>query len=173
MATIIPLPDKPIIAMNSPIPPVTANFMLTGIEFTTASLTLNKVNIINMIPSTNTAVKAISQGTFIPITTVNAKNAFNPIPDASANGKSAISPIMKHPKAADKQVAVTNAPAGIPVADSILGLTAIIYAIVKNVVTPANISLFIFTGLLLKSGNNLVNGLFTCSVVFIINNTSY
>ena len=52
---------------------------------------------------------------------------------------------MKHPKAAARHVAVTNAPAGIPVLESMLGFTAIIYAIVRNVVRPANISFFILT----------------------------
>ena len=41
-----------------------------------------------------------------------------------------------------------------PEADKILGLTAIIYAIVKNVVSPASISFLISTFLLEKIGNN-------------------
>ena len=100
--------------------------MLVGIEFTTISRTLNIVNKINIIPSTNTAVNATSQLTPPFKTTVNAKNAFNPIPEAKANGKFAINPIKKHPTAAPKQVAVTNAPASIPVLESIFGFTTMI-----------------------------------------------
>ncbi|MPN58290.1 hypothetical protein SDC9_205993 [bioreactor metagenome] len=61
---------KPIIAMNKPIPPDTANFIFTGIAFTTASRTLNNDKNMKIIPSTNTAVKATSQDTPIPKTTV-------------------------------------------------------------------------------------------------------
>ena len=57
-ATTNPELTIPINAINSPIPPVTANFIFLGIAFTTASLILNNDKIINIIPSTNTAVKA-------------------------------------------------------------------------------------------------------------------
>ena len=56
--------------MNNPIPPETANFKFFGIALTTASRTLKSDKIINIIPSTNTAVNAICQLTPIPITTV-------------------------------------------------------------------------------------------------------
>ena len=121
-----PAPTIPINAIKIPIPAVTACFIVIGMAFTTASLILNKDNNINIIPSINTAVKAISQDIPIPITTEKAKNALSPIPDASAKGKFANTPINIHPIAAVKQVAVTKAPAGIPVADNILGFTAII-----------------------------------------------
>ena len=62
--------------------------------------------------------------------------------------------IKKHPIAAPRQVDVTRAPAGIPVSDNILGLTAIMYAIVKNVVNPAIISVFLSISLFVNIGNN-------------------
>ena len=126
MLTTIPEPCNPINAINSPIPAVTAYFMFLGIAFTTASRTLNNDKRIKMIPSTNTAVKAISQGILFCPTTVNAKYAFSPIPDANANGKLAKTPIKIVDKPAAKQVAVTKAPASIPAALKILGFTAMI-----------------------------------------------
>ena len=69
-ATTKPQFFKPINAMNNPIPPETANFKFFGIALTTASRTLKSDKIINIIPSTNTAVNAICQLTPIPITTV-------------------------------------------------------------------------------------------------------
>ena len=141
-------------AINNPIPPVTANFIFLGIAFTTASLTLNNDNIIKIIPSINTADNAISHETPICPTTVYAKYAFNPIPEAKANGKLANTPIRIHAIPAAKHVEVTNAPAGIPVVDKIFGLTAIIYAIVKNVVNPPIISFFISTFLFDKIGRS-------------------
>ena len=157
--TTSPLPENPTNAINTPIPPVTACFIFSGIEFTTVSRILKSVKTINIIPSQNTAVKAVCQ--LIPPfnTTVNAKNAFNPIPEARAKGKFAISPIRKHPSAAEKQVAVTNAPAFIPVFDKIFGFTAIMYAIVRNVVIPAIISFFILTFSFVKSGKSRLSPL--------------
>ena len=61
---------QPIIAINKPIPPDTASFIFTGMEFTTASRTLHNDKIINIIPSAKTAVRATSQLTSIPSTTV-------------------------------------------------------------------------------------------------------
>ncbi|CDB16503.1 putative uncharacterized protein [Clostridium sp. CAG:221] len=57
-ATIIPPFIIPMKAMNKPIPPLTASFIFFGIALATASRILNNDSIINMIPSTNTAVKA-------------------------------------------------------------------------------------------------------------------
>ncbi len=122
----IPLLTRPISAINIPIPPVTANFIFFGIAFTTASRTPLTDNTIKIIPSTNTAVRATSQGTPICKTTVYAKNALRPIPDAKAKGRLATTPIKIHPNAAAKQVPVTSAPAGMPVSDKIFGFTAII-----------------------------------------------
>jgi len=102
-----------------------------------ASLTLNKVNKINIIPSRKTAVKANSHDFPIPSTTVNAKNALRPIPGASANGSFAYNPITNVANREDNAVAVKIAPKSIPVSDKINGLTIKIYAIVMNVVTPA------------------------------------
>ena len=126
LATIRPQPFKPRKAIKIPIPAVTPYFIFSGIEFTTASLTLNNVKNINIIPSTNTAVSAVSHGIPPFKTTVYAKNAFKPIPDARANGRLATNPMIKQPRAAAKHVAVTRAPAFIPAAAKVLGFTAII-----------------------------------------------
>ena len=83
-------------------------------------------NNIKIIPSTKTAVNAISHEIPLPITTENAKKALSPIPDANPIGSFAYNPISIHENAADKHVAVTNAPCGIPVALKIDGFTAII-----------------------------------------------
>ena len=56
--TTIPAPSSPSKAINKPIPTEIAFFILVGIESTIASLTLNIVNNINIIPSNNTAVNA-------------------------------------------------------------------------------------------------------------------
>ena len=72
-ATTRPQLIQPIIAINNPIPPETANFIFTGIALTTASRTLHSDKIINIIPSANTAVSATSQLTPMPNTTVYAK----------------------------------------------------------------------------------------------------
>ena len=84
--TTMPAPSNPINAINKPIPTEIAFFIFAGIESTIASLTLNIVNNINIKPSSKTAVKANWYEYPIPKTTVNAKNAFNPIPGACANG---------------------------------------------------------------------------------------
>ena len=81
----------------------------------------------------------------MPSTTEKAKNAFNPIAGAKPNGKLATKPIRKQPTAAPKQVAVTKAPASMPVSDKMLGLTAMMYAMVRNVVRPAKSSVFMLT----------------------------
>ena len=109
-----------------------------------ASLTLNAVNNKKIIPSNNTAVKANWYEYPIDKTTVYAKNAFNPIPGANANGNFAYNPITNVAIIDDKAVAVNTAPESIPAADKILGLTTSIYAIVINVVIPAINSCFVF-----------------------------
>ena len=111
-------------AIKSPIPTDIALFILRGILLTIASLTLKAVRIINIIPSIKTAVKAVCQLCPIPITTVYAKNAFNPIPGANAKGRFAKSAITKVAIKEDITVAVNTAPLSIPVAPSISGLTA-------------------------------------------------
>ena len=57
-------------------------------------------------------------------TTVNAKKAFSPIPGASARGMRAISPIAMVPSPATRQVANAAATGGMPAAERIAGLTA-------------------------------------------------
>ncbi len=66
----IPAFINPINAINRPIPTDTAFLRFIGIELKIASLTWKNDNIINIIPSRNTAVKANCQECPIPKTTV-------------------------------------------------------------------------------------------------------
>ena len=93
-------------------------------------------------PSTRTAASAISHSIPIPqlAVTVNAKYAFSPMPGAKAKGRLAHRPIITHPTNAAIAVANNASLKGIPETESISGLTNKMYAIVRNVVTPALIS---------------------------------
>ena len=93
-------------------------------------------------PSTKTAASAISHSIPIPqlAVTVNAKYAFSPMPGAKAKGRLAHRPIITHPTNAAIAVANNASLKGIPETESISGLTNKMYAIVRNVVTPALIS---------------------------------
>ena len=64
----------------------------------------------------------------------------SPMPDASATGKFATTPIMIEQIAAAAAVAATAGPTGTPAAERIVGLANRMYAIVRNVVTPPRIS---------------------------------
>ena len=77
-----PAASSPNRAINKPIPIEIAFFILTGIESTIASRTLNNVNNIKIKPSNKTAVSANSNEYPICNTTVYAKKAFNPMPGA-------------------------------------------------------------------------------------------
>ena len=68
----------------------------------------------------------MSHGTAIAhgAATVNAKNAFRPIPGASAKGSFAHSPIAIHPMKAAIEVANRASSNGMPVAASIDGFTS-------------------------------------------------
>lgn len=68
--SIMPAFNKPISAINRPIPTDTAFLSVDGIELNIASLTPNRDKIMNKIPSKNTAVRANCQGWPIFITTV-------------------------------------------------------------------------------------------------------
>jgi len=92
-------------------------------------------------PSTKTAARATCQAMPIAPTTVKVKYAFRPIPGAKAKGRFAHSPITVHPTKAAIAVANKASSNPIPVPESIAGLTNKIYAIVRNVVIPARISL--------------------------------
>ena len=85
----------------------------------------------------NTIAKACCHVNPSPNTTVNVKNAFNPIPGACANGTFATNPITRVPIAAAIIVATKTAFLSIPAAAKIDGFTNKIYAIVRNVVNPA------------------------------------
>ena len=77
-----PAASRPNRAINKPIPTEIAFFILTGIESTIASRTLNNVNKIKIKPSNKTAVSANSNEYPICNTIVYAKKAFSPIPGA-------------------------------------------------------------------------------------------
>ena len=79
----------------------------------------------NITPSTSTAARATSHGTAIAqgAATVNAKYAFNPIPGAIAKGNLAQKAIAIQPTNAAIAVANKASSNGIPVTDSIDGLT--------------------------------------------------
>ena len=59
-ATTIPAFFSPMKAINSPKPPEMAKRRFLGIHFTICSRMFRAVNMIKMIPSTNTAAKAAS-----------------------------------------------------------------------------------------------------------------
>lgn len=139
-ATIIPAPFIPISVIKIPMPAATAFLRFTGIESIIASRVLKRERARNSNPSKNTAVKATAGEYFIVSTTVNVKNAFSPIPGASAIGRFAVSPIKMEAIAAAIAVAVNTEAALNPALLSMSGLTAKIYAIAKNVVIPATIS---------------------------------
>ena len=126
--------------MKRPIPAATAFFRLIGIDSTIASRTLKKDSKRNNNPSRNTAVNAVAGEYFIPITTVYVKKAFKPIPGASTTGRLAVRAIIKVAIAADNAVAVNTLPGFKPASLRISGLTARMYAIARNVVNPAIIS---------------------------------
>ena len=69
------------------------------------------------------------------------KNAFSPSPGARATGRFATKAITRVAIAAERAVAVNTLPQAIPEAERISGFTARMYAIARNVVTPATISL--------------------------------
>ena len=63
LATTIPIPFKPIKAMNSPIPPPTASLSDTGIELAIFSLIPPIDRIKKKHPDKNTIPNAVCQGT--------------------------------------------------------------------------------------------------------------
>ena len=74
------------------------------------------------------------------LTTVKAMKAFSPMYGAMAKGRRAYRPITTVPNAAERIVATMEGPFGIPAASRIAGLTMMMYAIVRKVVIPANVS---------------------------------
>ncbi len=126
--------------MKRPIPAPIAFLRLAGIALTIASRRLVSVSITNIRPSIRIAVRANCQEWPRPKHTVNTKNALSPIPGARAKGSFAHNDIIRVPVMAASAVAVNTEPAGIPQAVNMLGFTARMYAIVRNVVIPAIIS---------------------------------
>jgi hypothetical protein len=76
------------------------------------------------------------------ITSIYAKNALRPIPGAIAIGALAKTPVAIVAIAVTRQVTAIRAGLSIPACDKIEGFTKMIYAIVRNVVVPAIISVF-------------------------------
>ena len=118
-------------AKNAPIPAAMANFKVLGMALMIISRTLNKLNNKKMMPLKNTAPSAVCHSWPMPRTTPYVKNAFKPMPGASAIGRFAQRPIMKQPIAAAKQVATKTAPLSMPASASIAGLTNMMYAMVR------------------------------------------
>ena len=78
--------NRPISAINRPMPTETARFRLKGITLNTAWRMFVRDIRMNKMPSTQTAARAISQVYPICLTTVKAKKAFSPIPADRAKG---------------------------------------------------------------------------------------
>ena len=79
---------------------------------------------IKIIPSTNTAARAVSQLYPIPFTSVKAKNALIPMLGAWAKGSLARKAIRIVPMAEASAVAVNTAPWSIPAWLKMSGFTA-------------------------------------------------
>ena len=97
--------SKPTKAKNNPMPGPIASLITAGIARTTASRNPTTVIIINKIPEINTVASASPYVYPMVKITVNAKNAFNPIPGAWAKGTFAYTAIRNVPKKDIKQVA--------------------------------------------------------------------
>ncbi len=116
---------RPMVAMNRPIPTPIARFRLSGIAFMTASRRPVSTSARMMRPSTKMTDMPTCHGTFAcwkPMSE-NVTTAFRPMPDASANGRLAMSPMQTHMSAAPSAVAVAAPPKGTPAAERMPGLT--------------------------------------------------
>ncbi len=99
---------------------------------------LNTDRRMNTIPDQNTMPSAVSQGTFIPNTTLYVKKAFIPIPGARTIGFLAYSPMAMLEKALTSTVAVSTAEKDMPsMLLMMAGFTTIMYMVARNVVIPA------------------------------------
>ncbi len=84
---------------------------------------------------------------------MNEKKAFRPIPGARPTGRLQITPLASNRSQHQYRFATNTAPASIPDAAAICGLTKIMYAMVAKVVTPPTNSFFTLLpcALILKS----------------------
>ncbi len=92
------------------------------------------------MPSTKMTDMPTCHGTFDcwkPISE-NVTTALSPMPEASANGRLLIRPMQMHMSAAPIAVAVAAPANGTPAALRMPGFTNMMYAMVRNVVTPAS-----------------------------------
>ena len=137
---IIPQLLSPRKAKKNPIPAPIPSFKSFGIIFKIFSLKPETVIIKNTILETNTAARAVSQVFPISNIIVYVNSAFSPIPGASPTGYLETIPIMIHAIPDDNAVAKNTPDAGIPPSANIVGLTPRMYAIARNVVIPAKIS---------------------------------
>ena len=161
-----PISLSPIMARNAPIPAPVAIFRSLGIAL--IILVLQPTCGIEMtrkiIPSMKTAARATCQSIPMPSTTAKVKYALSPIPGASANGRFAHRPITTQPTNAAIAVANNASSKGIPATDSIAGFTRRMYAIVRNVVTPARISEAAVTPFALNP--NVLSNMLSTAVIF-------
>ena len=137
LGTITPPFLRPMNAMKIPRPTEIAWRNETGIASMIASRRPQNTNRSMTIPSMNTIAIDVCQSLLVIRGKVNATIASRPKPVASATGRFEISPIRMVTRPEPMQVAVIAAFKGIPACTKIAGLTAIIYAIAKNVVRPA------------------------------------
>ena len=111
-------------AINRPIPTETAFLRHFGMELKIAYLTLVSERRMTMIPSKNSANKAICHVQRPPRTTVYARYALRPIPAERAKGRFAHIAMRAVPIKDAIQVARRTAVLSIPAAERMLGFTA-------------------------------------------------
>jgi hypothetical protein len=136
-------------------------------------------------PERNTMPKPVCQDILPAETRLYARNALSPIPGAIAIGAFVKRPVMIVIMAVVTQVAIIRAALSIPAALKIAGFAKIIYAIVRNVVSPATISILTFVSLSEREKNPFINSppckpdvsnnhqIFTVSLFMIENNIYY
>ena len=143
VATIIPELFNPINAIKSPTPAVIAVFIFSGSPSSTILLTEEAVTSTSTTPEMVTAASPCCHVYPILPTTVETKNTVSPSPGAVATGSFENNACIRVPSIAIRHTAVYNPPSGIPASLKNPGITASTYAIVRNVVIPAIISVFI------------------------------
>ncbi|MPN32744.1 hypothetical protein SDC9_180224 [bioreactor metagenome] len=128
--------------MKRPMPPEMAYCRETGMALMMALRSL--VTVIRMLirPQMKTMASACCQVKPIRKTMVKVKKAFSPMPGAWAKGTLATRPIIRVPMTAARIVAMNTAFLSIPARERMLGLTNMMYAMVRKVVSPANNSVF-------------------------------
>ena len=137
LATRIPAFLRPIIAIKRPRPTEIAWRSDTGIAFMIASRSPQRTSKRIARPSIKITAIAACQSPLVIWERVKATTALTPIPEAQASGLFEKSPIQIVITPAPIHVAVIAALKGIPATTRMPGFTAMIYAIARNVVSPA------------------------------------